>query len=61
MAHRKQGQADFEKEKFLIRSICVHQFLPGVFDKGPESLLLVLVSEYGLDCLITKVDQFISA
>ena len=42
-------------------SNCVHPFLSDIFDKGPESLLLMFVPENGLDCSVTKIDEIMSA
>ena len=58
---RREDRDDFKEKKVHVWSIFVHPVLPSIFDQGPESPLLVLVSENGLHCLLTKVDEITSA
>ena len=48
-------------EKINIRSSSVQQTLSSMSDKGPESLLLMLISKDGLNRSVTKCDQIILA
>ena len=44
-----------------VRSRSVSRLSSGMSDKGPESLLLMLISKDGLNRSVTKFDQIISA